>query len=282
MRMTAFGWRSRDIWAREARSWPAGPLRVNQQGWTFDDQDLPSPQLIYVTPSCHWPLGAIMRMEERLRLLALAERHNAWIIEDDYDGEYRFRGRPIPALRGLPRSDRVIYVGTFGKTIFPTLRLGFLVVPPELSTPFNRAMSVTGQFAPASLQVTVADFIEHGHFAHHLRRMRRLYARRQEYFVELCQKYLRRWLSVRENDSGIQLLGQFAMRMNDVEVASLAFHKGVDVQPVSINYYRDRPQHGLLLGYAALDEAETLKAVKTLRATFEEIERASTDDKVAP
>ena len=113
-----------------ARLWP---LRVNQQGWTFDDQDLPSPQLIYVTPSCHWPLGAIMRMEERLRLLALAERHNAWIIEDDYDGEYRFRGRPISALRGLPHSDRVIYVGTFGKTIFPTLRLGFLVVPPEAS-----------------------------------------------------------------------------------------------------------------------------------------------------
>jgi GntR family transcriptional regulator/MocR family aminotransferase len=116
---------------------------VNPQGWTFDHQDLPSPRLIYVTPSCHWPLGAIMRMEERLRLLTLAERYNAWNIEDDYDAEYRFRGRPIPALRGIPHSDRVIYVGTFGKTIFPTLRLGFLVVPPELSTPFNRAMSVT-------------------------------------------------------------------------------------------------------------------------------------------
>jgi GntR family transcriptional regulator/MocR family aminotransferase len=114
--------------------------------------------------------------------------------------------------------------------------------------------------------------------------MRRLYARRQEYFVELCQKYLRRWLSVREKDSSIQLLGQFAMPMNDVEVANLACQKGVDVQPVSINYYCDRPRHGLLLGYAALDEAETLKAV-TLRATFEEIERArnkDANDKAAP
>jgi GntR family transcriptional regulator/MocR family aminotransferase len=265
-----------------ARLWP---LRVNRQGWTLDDNALPPPRLIYVTPSCHWPLGAIMRMEERLHLLSLAERHNAWIIEDDYDGEYRFRGRPIPALRGLAYSDRVIYVGTFGKTIFPTLRLGFLVVPRELSASFNRAMSVTGQFAPSALQVTVADFIKQGYFAHHLRRMRRLYARRQAYFIELCRKYLARWMTIGENESGIQLLGQFTMAMNDAEVASQAFKKGVQVQPVSINYYRDPPRHGLLFGYAALDQAETLKAVTALRATFQEIEglkRKRRREKAAP
>jgi GntR family transcriptional regulator / MocR family aminotransferase len=250
------------------------PLRVDRQGWALDDPDLPPPRLIYVTPSCHWPLGAIMRMEERLRLLHLAERHNAWIVEDDYDGEYRFRGRSIPALRGLPHSGRVIYVGTFGKTIFPTLRLGFLVVPRELAASFNRAMSLTGQFAPSSLQVTVADFIKRGYFAHHLRRMRRLYARRQERFVELCRKHLAQWVSVQENDSGIQVLGQFIVPMDDGEVADVAFQKGVDVQPVSINYFRDPPRHGLLLGYAALEPAETLEAVMMLRAAFEEIERA--------
>ena len=109
-----------------ARLWP---LRVSRTGWNLDDPDLPPPRLIYVTPSCHWPLGAVMRMEERLRLLDLAQRHKAWIVEDDYDGEYRFHGRPIPALRGLARSERVIYVGTFGKTMFPSLRLGFMVDP---------------------------------------------------------------------------------------------------------------------------------------------------------
>lgn len=249
------------------------PLRVNRQGWMLDDRELPPPRLIYVTPSCHWPLGAIMRMEERLRLLNLAERHNAWIVEDDYDGEYRFRGRPIPALRGLAHSDRVIYVGTFGKTIFPTLRLGYLVVPRELSISFNRAMSVTGQFASSPLQVTVADFIKSGNFALHLRRMRRLYARRQEHFVELCRKHLQPWLTIHENDSGMQVVGQFTQPMNDVEVAGRALEKGVDVQPVSINYFCDPPRHGLLFGYAALDEAEMITAVMALQATFHEVER---------
>ena len=150
-----------------------------------------------------------MRMEERLQLLAIAERHDAWIVEDDYDGEYRFRGRPIPAMQGLDRSDRVIYVGTFGKTLFSSLRLGFLVVPPELSDPFNRAISITGQFAPLLLQLTLADFIRKGHFATHLKRMRRLYARRQQHFVALCRQHLARWMTVTENDSGMQLLGRF-------------------------------------------------------------------------
>jgi GntR family transcriptional regulator/MocR family aminotransferase len=255
-----------------ARLWP---LRVSRQGWNLDDPDLPPPRLIYVTPSCHWPLGAIMRMDERLRLLNLAERHKAWIIEDDYDGEYRFRGRPAPALRGLTHSDRVIYVGTFGKTMFPTLRLGFLVVPRELSTSFDRAMSVTGQFAPALLQVAVADFIRQGHFANHLRRMRRLYARRQEYFLRLCRRHLAQWLRIEENDSGMQLLGQFTAPMTDGEVVETAARRGVDLQSVSINYYHDIPRHGILFGYAALNEQETLRTVMALRETFREIERST-------
>jgi GntR family transcriptional regulator/MocR family aminotransferase len=254
-----------------ARLWP---LRVGPQGWSLEDPDLPPPHLVYVTPSCHWPLGSIMRMEERLRLLGLAERHKAWIVEDDYDGEYRFRGRPVPALRGLAHSDRVIYVGTFGKTMFPTLRLGFLVVPRELALPFDRAMSVTGQFAPSPLQAAVADFIRQGHFANHLRRMRRLYARRQQTFVALCQRHLARWLTIEENESGMQLLGRFAMPLDDREVTRLASAAGIDVQSVSINYHSDTPRHGLLFGYAALDEAEAARAVAALRDVFRDAERA--------
>jgi GntR family transcriptional regulator/MocR family aminotransferase len=253
-----------------ARLWP---LRVSRQGWNLDDTDLPPPRLIYVTPACHWPLGAIMRMDERLRLLNLAERHKAWIIEDDYDGEYRFRGRPVPALAGLAHSDRVIYVGTFGKIMFPTLRLGFLVVPRALSISFDRAMSVTGQFAPTLLQFAVADFIRQGHFANHLRRMRRLYARRQEYFLQHCRSHLAEWLQVEENDSGIQLLGQFTTPMHDGEVAEIAVRRGIDLQSVSINYYHDLPRHGLLFGYAALNEQETMRAILALRETFREIGR---------
>ena len=164
------------------------PLRVGETGWKLTDPDLPPPRLIYVTPSCQWPFGSIMRIEERLQLLSIAERHRAWIIEDDYDGEYRFRGRAVSALQGLDRSGRVIYVGTFGKTLFSSLRLGFMVVPAELTAAFERAVNVTGHFAPLILQATLADFIRQGYFAAHLRRMRTLYARRQAEFVELCER----------------------------------------------------------------------------------------------
>jgi GntR family transcriptional regulator/MocR family aminotransferase len=256
--------------ASGARLWP---LRVSRAGWNLDDPELPPPRLIYVTPSWHWPLGAVMRMEERLRLLDLAERHKAWIIEDDYDGEYRFHGRPIPALRGLAHSERVIYVGTFGKTMFPSLRLGFMVVPRELSGSFNRAMSVSGQFAPTVLQVAVAEFIRQGHFANHLRKMRRLYARRQDHFVQTCRAHLAPWIQIEENDAGMQLLGQFTTAMKDRDVVDAAAGRGLDLQALSINYFRDRPLHGILFGYAALDEQETNKAIIALRETFREMER---------
>ncbi len=250
------------------------PLRVSRNGWNLDDQEAPTPRIVYVTPSCQWPFGTVMRMEERLRLLAIAERRSAWILEDDYDGEYRFRGQPAPALRGLDGADRVIYVGTFGKTLFPSLRLGFLVVPHDLASAFGRAVSVSGQFAPPLLQVTVADFMREGHFATHLKRMRRLYAARQAMFVELCREHLAPWLCVEENDSGMQVLARFLQPIDDCRVAAVALRRGVDVQPVSINYHCDAPEHGLLLGFAAVNSARAETAVRALRATFLELERA--------
>jgi GntR family transcriptional regulator/MocR family aminotransferase len=253
-----------------ARVWP---LRVDREGWRLNDARLPRPRLIYVTPSCHWPYGTIMRIEQRLQLLAIAERSSAWILEDDYDGEYRLRGSPVPAMRGLDRSDRVIYVGTFGKTLFWSLRIGFLIVPRELVTAFDRAVSITGQFAPLLLQSALADFILEGHFASHLRRMRRLYARRQKFFVELCNDRLREWLTVSENDAGMQTIGRFVQSFDDREVAATALARGVHVQPVSINFHDDPPEHGLLLGFAALGERQAGSAVAALRATFEELER---------
>jgi len=250
------------------------PLRVTRRGWALNDAAAPPPRLIYVTPSCQWPFGAVMRMDERLQLLAIAERHKAWILEDDYDGEYRFRGQPVPALRGLDGADRVIYVGTFGKTLFPSLRLGFLVVPRQLAEPFGRAISVSGQFAPPLLQVTVADFISEGHFATHLKRMRRLYAARQAAFVALCRERLAPWLTVEENDSGMQVLARFVHPTDDCRFAEAALRHGVDVQPVSIDYHCDEPEHGLLLGYAAVNASQADKAISALRATFLALQRA--------
>ena len=251
------------------------PLRVHQGGWEFGDAALPPPRLIYVTPSCQWPLGIVMGMEERLQLLAIAERHKAWIIEDDYDGEYRFRGQPVPALRGLDHAQQVIYVGTFGKTLFSSLRIGFLVAPPGLAPAFERALSATGQFAPLLLQATLADFIREGYFATHLKRMRRLYARRQTEFLKLCRQELSAWMDVSEHDAGMQSLGWLKPPLDDRKVAGAALRYGVDVQPVSINYQRDAPRQGLLLGFAGLGEREMVSAVNGLRSAFQSLETSS-------
>ena len=247
------------------------PLRVHKGGWELDDPGLPPPRMIYVTPSCQWPLGTIMGMDDRLRLLAIAERHDAWIIEDDYDGEYRFRGQPVSALRGLDHTQRVIYVGTFGKTLFSSLRIGFLVAPPRLAPAFERAVSVTGQFAPLLLQATLADFIREGYFAKHLKRMRRLYVRRQTEFVKLCGRDLSAWMDVSENDAGMQILGWLKPPLDDREIASAALRFGIDVQPVSINYQCDAPRQGLLLGFAGLDDREMVRAVNGLRSAFQSV-----------
>lgn len=245
------------------------PLRVHKGGWELGDPGLPPPRMIYVTPSCQWPLGTIMGMDDRLRLLAIAERHNAWIIEDDYDGEYRFRGKPVSALHGLDHTQRVIYVGTFGKTLFSSLRIGFLVAPPRLAPAFERAVSVTGQFAPLLLQATLADFIREGYFAKHLKRMRRLYVRRQTEFVKLCRRELSAWMDVSENDAGMQILGWLKPPLDDRAIASAALRHGVDVQPVSINYQCDAPRQGLLLGFAGLGDREMVRAVNGLRSAFQ-------------
>ena len=147
------------------------PLGVGEAGWDLQPPAI-APRLIFVTPSCHHPLGVTMPMEQRLNLIHMAEAWNSWIIEDDFDGEYRFQGQPIPALQGISASNRVVYVGTFAKILFPAMRLGFMVVPEPIRDSIVSGLSVTGQFAPLLTQAALADFMNEGHFTRHLRSMR--------------------------------------------------------------------------------------------------------------
>jgi GntR family transcriptional regulator/MocR family aminotransferase len=249
------------------------PLPVGPDGWQLDGAGRPPPRLIFVTPSCQWPRALVMPMEARLRLLQIAGEHDAWIVEDDYDSEYRFRGHPIPAMQGLDRSGRVIYLGTLSKTMFPTIRVAYLVVPEELVGGFTTAISITGQFPPLLLQVAIADFIADGFFATHLRRMRRLYARRQREFVALCEARLDRWLSVRGSDTGMQVIGRFRQPMDDGEVLAAARRHGVDFVRMSTQYRHAEPEHGMLLGYAGVAQDQMHAGIEKLRAAFLELER---------
>ncbi len=247
------------------------PLHVGSQGWTLDPPAGPTPRLIYVTPACQHPLGVTMRMEQRLRLLDLAERMGAWIIEDDFDGEYRFQGQPIPAMQGADRSDRVIYVGTFAKILFPALRLGFMVLPPALQKGMPQALSITGQFAPLLLQAALADFIDQGYMTVHLRRMRRIYATRRQVFRQHAETHLGDWLALRPSDAGIQLVGELAEGIDDRAVAAAARRRGINVSPLSIQYRHAPPLAGLLMGYAATGEAAMPHGFRMLAEAFREV-----------
>jgi GntR family transcriptional regulator/MocR family aminotransferase len=250
------------------------PLRVGLDGWDIAAPKL-APRIVFVTPSCQWPLGLVMPMEERLKLLQIAAKHDAWIVEDDYDSEYRFRGHPVPAMQGIDASGRVIYVGTMSKTMFPSLRIGYVVVPPALVDGFERAVNNTGQYPPLPLQAALADFISRGFFAAHLRRMRRLYARRQSEFLALCRERLGRWMDVTEADTGMQLVGRFTRPLDDGAVMSAALRRGIDCLRLSVHYRYTPAEQGLLLGYAGVDHDGMRHGVERLRLAFRDIENRS-------
>ena len=243
------------------------PVPVDDDGLDVaaGERAAPRARLAYVTPSYQYPLGTTMSLERRLRLLEWAQRANSWVIEDDYDSEYRYRGRPLSALQGLDTAERVIYVGTFSKTMFPALRLAYLVVPRGLVTVFRRALRHTGQDAPVAIQAAAADFISEGHYASHLRRMRGLYAERLQRFTRLLNEQLGHVLELGPVDAGMQLATYLPHSMDDRDIARRAEEAGINVAALSTFYLRECPQPGLLLGYAAVPEAEMRAAVESLR-----------------
>ncbi|WP_025659230.1 PLP-dependent aminotransferase family protein [Rhizobium sp. IBUN] len=245
------------------------PMPVTLEGWQMG-RPPKNIRLIYVTPACQHPLGTSMRMDQRLQLLELAERSNAWIIEDDFDGEYRFQGRPVPAVHGMDRSGNVIYVGTFAKLLFPALRLGFMVLPPGLCDRIHPALSTTGQFPPLFLQAALADFIVEGHMSRHLKRMRRIYAGRRQFFYWICEERLSDYMQLLNAEAGIQVVGHLRKGLSDIQISEAATRLGINVSPLSKYYQHETPIQGLVLGYAACNKSQTELGIGQLERAFEE------------
>jgi GntR family transcriptional regulator/MocR family aminotransferase len=245
------------------------PMPVGCDGWQMSapPEDM---RLIYVTPACQHPLGTSMRMDQRLQLLEIAEKSNAWIIEDDFDGEYRFQGRPVPAVQGMDRAGSVIYVGTFAKLLFPALRVGFMVLPSVLCEQIHHALSTTGQFPPLFLQAALADFVVEGHLSRHLKRMRRIYAGRRQYFYSICASRFAGQMTLLSSEAGIQVVGHLRAGLNDIRIAEAAASRGINVSPLSKYYQKGAPIQGLVLGYAACDELQTEQGVKCLERAIAE------------
>jgi GntR family transcriptional regulator/MocR family aminotransferase len=223
----------------------------------------PTARLACVTPSHQFPLGMTMSLPRRLALLAWAHEAGAWILEDDYDSEYRYVGKPLTALQGLDRSGRVIYVGTFSKVLFPALRVGYVVVPPDLVEAFLAARLFLDMHSPWLEQAVLAEFMAAGHFARHVRRMRTLYAERQEALVEAARP-LAGTLDVEPAETGMHLLGWLPEGSDDQEVARLLERQQVFARPLS-NFFLEAPtRHALLLGYAAVPIPAIQEGVRRL------------------
>jgi GntR family transcriptional regulator/MocR family aminotransferase len=226
------------------------------------------PKLIYVTPSHQCPTGITMSLPRRLELLELARVSGAWIIEDDYDSEFRYRGDPIASLQGLDRLGCVIYMGTFSKTMFPGLRIGYLVAPLQLVKSVEVAVCHTGQAASKLLQSAVSEFIEGGHFAEHLRRMRRLYEERQSILISELRDQLSDRLLVQRSNTGIQLVAYLRDQANDQQVFLAAKEFNIVAPPISRFFLGSCMTPGLFLGFAATREERIPKGVKELARVF--------------
>ncbi len=246
------------------------PIPVDADGLVVEQGECvaPAARMVYVSPSHQFPLGVPMSAARRVSLLRWATRAGAWILEDDYDSEFRYDARPLASLQGMDQEGRVIYVGTFSKTLFPALRLGYLIVPPDLIRVFRAARSVTDRQSPTVDQAVLTDFLTGGHFARHVRRMRRLYRERQEVLVQEVRRRLGGRLAVSRSAAGMHLLGWLEPGVEDSAVASQAREHGVEVAPLSRYGLVTPARGGLLLGWAGYSAEALREGVERLERVF--------------
>jgi len=219
---------------------------------------------VFVAPSHQYPLGVTMSASRRFQLLHWARQAGAWIIEDDYDSEYRYNSKPVASLQGLDPSSRVVYIGTFSKVLFPSLRVGYLAVPNDLVDRFlavRHAMDVS----PAHLyQAALADFISEGHFSRHVRRMRTLYRERRAALVESIKQEFGSALQPIGGEAGMHLTVMLLGSGSDQEIAQRAARENLWVWPLSPAYLSKRARQGFILGFGSTPAAEMARNVKHL------------------
>jgi len=261
--------------AFEAVGAKVSAVRVDGEGMELPGAGLRA-RLVYITPGHQFPLGITMSLTRRLELLKWARNSGALIFEDDYDSEFRYSGRPVPALQGLDRSGLVLFAGSFSKVLFPSLRLGYLVIPADLVNLFSAMISLTTRHAALPEQAVLCDFISEGHFGRHLRRMREVYAERLSALLQGAREKLGGLLEISEIEAGLQTVGWLCKGIDGESATRAAAVRDVEIFPLS-RYSRGRiAREGLQLGFAAVDEREIRRGVQELAIALEEDLRRKT------
>lgn len=245
------------------------PAPIDEEGIRLPAEGALNAALVYVTPSHQFPLGTCMSLSRRLSLLQAAGKADAWIVEDDYDSEFRYTSAPQPSLQSLDEQRRVIYIGSFSKTLFPALRLGYVVLPPKLVEPFIALKSIADDFSPLIDQATLSAFLECGAFYAHLRRCRKHYADRQAFFLEQVHRY-RLPLTFPVTGRGMNLAGMLPDSTNDRALSLRLQEAGLDIPSLSQYALKSAPP-GLLFGLAAFHRKQIQQGVSRMAPIFRSV-----------
>ena len=253
------------------------PIPVDGQGIDVGTgiQSAPNACAVFVTPSHQFPTGVVLSMARRLELLTWARKKNAWIVEDDYASEFRYGGRPLASLQGLDDGERVIYIGTLNKALFPGLRIGYAVIPHALLRPFVAARYLMDRQPSTLSQAVVAAFMEEGHFAAHIRRMRLLYREQRDELVAALKSQLSADLTVDAPDQGMHLVAFTRRGLSDVAIERAGHQHGVVVRPMSRLYLAAAPRSALVLGFSGHTRQTIVPAVERLARAVEIQSRSS-------
>jgi GntR family transcriptional regulator / MocR family aminotransferase len=248
-------------------------VAIDESGAAPAARQFRNARLLYLTPGHQYPTGITMPLKRRVEILNKARESGTLILEDDYDSEYRYSGSPIPAMQGIDKDNLVIFTGSFNKVMFPSLRMGYIVLPPALVEPFVRARTMINRHHSIFDQAIVCDFIENGHFGRHLRRMRNIYAERLAALAYQIEKRLSGALTLSPIEAGLQTIGWLKPGLLGEQLSVAAAARNIDVVPLSNFCHKQCLAEGIQLGFAAVDEAAIEKGVLGLSAAIDDLNR---------
>jgi GntR family transcriptional regulator/MocR family aminotransferase len=271
-----------EVWVEEPGCWGAAnvlrstgatlvPVPVDEEGLEVGEgmRRSPAGRAVYLAPAHQFPMGCTMSTGRRRALLDWAAHNDAWILEDDYDSEFRYEGQPIPALQSLDTANRVIYFGTFGKVVAPAERVAYMVIPEDLIATFRSVRQAIDLPLPTLVQQALADFMESGHFARHICRLKQVHSEQRQTLVAAIRQFMGVDMTTVGTDAGLHLVCLLPPGVDDANLGLRLAAAGISAVPLSICYVGQANEPGLILGYGSVDVGAIKGAAKTLAAVLQ-------------